>query len=70
MLAGSTVVWACVAQGGVAQLAADVLIATLPVRLVARLHHDGLLPLAGYAEPGDAAPLLTAVQGMSIVLVV
>lgn len=63
---GWRLLWPCVAMGGVAQLAVDVLLATLRLPVAANVQVEGLLPFAGYAtqpsSQGGGHQLLTAMQ--------
>lgn len=63
-LEGYRLLWPCVAQGSVGQLAADLFLSTLDLSACAAdVAHEGLLPFVGYgAEDGQ---LLTALQRTS-----
>lgn len=59
---GCSLVWPSVAQGGVAQLAVDLMLETLPLRLCAQADAAGLL--LPFAADGPAGALTTAMQSM------
>ena len=63
---GARLIWPCVAMGGVAQLAADLIVETLHMSLVADIGFDGLVPFVAYASTAESAPLLTAIQGWNL----
>ena len=67
--AGTTLILPVVSVGAVAQLAADLLVHSLDIPLIADMHHPALLPIAGFGvfnsreHPSDGGvPLLTAMQ--------
>lgn len=60
MLKEATVVVPSVTVGNVPQLAVDILVSSLPMQLVGRVHHIDLLPLCGGRPDGEG--LVTALE--------
>lgn len=56
-LSGKTLVVPLVGTGNVAQLAMDVVILSTGAKLLGRLHHRSVLPMAGYGALSDASAL-------------